>query len=90
MENDLWLWNTNRDVRVFNSRGQIIDGYGYREGSSADPYTAKLIRRGVLYVVPGGIPGRSGTEEVSEPETTETDPDSAPLPEPGTTTEEDQ
>lgn len=90
MENDLWLWNTDRDVRVFNSRGQIIDGYGYREGSSTDSYTAKLIRRGVLYVMPGGIPGQAGTG--AEPEQPEPEPEAEPddVPEPETKTEEDQ
>lgn len=79
MQNDLWLWNTRRDGVIYDSRGRMIDGYGYREGSSSDAYTAKLIRRGVLYVMPGGIPGQSGTG---------TEPDVEP--EPDNTIEEEQ
>ena len=78
MENDLWLWNTRRDGIIYDSRGRMIDGYGYREGSSRDKYTAKLIARGYLAVVPGGIPGQSGAGS-----------ESADTPEPDNTTEED-
>ena len=77
MENDLMLWNPRRDGVIYDSRGRMIDGYGYREGSSSDRYTAKLIQRGRLLVVAqNDTPGDAGE-----------DTDTAVEPEPDTTTE---